>query len=303
MARNPVTAEPIVCHACGAKFSPDRDRCPRCREKVKVVDHTAAAARSRRLQTVGALMLGVSLTGFAAVWLIAPEPESSAVTPATRDPLAARRAVAAPPPADAPAKTDERRFMDATGRASESYQAGDFEAALKHYQDAVAKNPHDAEALSNLGQVLVRLGKPEEALPFFERAIALNGDRWAYVFNRARALALLERWQDSVESYRRAQHLFPNDYVTTFNLALTLHKAGSDEEAVAEYQKAIALSPEDGGFRRALGISLEKLNRPADAAAAYTEYLKLTPNAPDADQVRARIASLTSGKLKSESPS
>jgi len=303
MARNPVAAEPIVCHACGAKFSPDRDRCPRCREKVKVVDHAAAAVRSHRLQIVGAVLLGVSLSGFAAVWLIAPKPESPAATPATRDPLAARRAAAAPPPADAPPKKDERRFMDATGRAYESYQDGDFEAALKHYQDAVTKNPNDAEALSNLGQVLVRLGKPEEALPFFDRAIALNGDRWAYVFNRARALSLLERWKDSVDGYRRAQQLFPNDYVTTFNLALTLHKAGNDEEAVAEYQKAIALSPEDGGFRRALGISLEKLNRPADAAAAYTEYLKLTPNAPDADQVRARIASLTSGKLKSESPS
>jgi len=302
MARNPVAAEPIVCAACGAKFSPDRDRCPRCREKVKVVDHAAVAARSRRLQIAGAALLGVSLTGFAAVWVIAPTADSSAATPSTIDPLAARRRTA-PAPAEAPPDKTDRPYMDATGHAYEAYQAGDFAAALKHYQDAIAKNPNDAESLSNLGQVLVRLGKPEEALPFFDRAIALNGDRWAYVFNRARALSLLERWKESIEGYRRAHQLFPNDYVTTFNLALTLHKAGNDEEAVAEYQKAIALSPEDGGFRRALGISLEKLNRPADAAAAYTEYLKLTPNAPDADQVRARIASLTSGKLKPESPS
>ena len=296
--------QPIVCEACGSKFNPDRARCPRCRAKVKVVDPVAVAARSRRLQTVGAVLLGVSLTAFAAVWLIAPKADSTAVTPATSDPFAARRpTAAASAPADPASTKTERPFMDATGRAYESYQSGDFDAALKQYQDAIARNPNDAEALSNLGQVFVRLGKPEEALPYFDRAIALNGDRWAYVFNRARAASLLERWKESIDGYRRAQQLFPSDYVTTFNLALTLHKAGNEEEAIAEYGKAIALAPEEGPFRRALGISLERLNRPADAAAAYGEYLKLTPDAPDADKVRERIALLTSGKLKPESSS
>jgi tetratricopeptide (TPR) repeat protein len=296
-------SEAILCASCGAKFSADRDRCPRCRERVKVVDHAAVAARSRRLQKVGGGLLAVAVIAVAAVWLLAPGPASTAVAPPTGgDPLAGRRGATPAPPAEAP-KTIERPFREPSDRAHESYQAGDYEAALEHLQQAVEKNPRDAESLSNLGQVLVRLGRVEEALPYFDRAIGLNGDRWAYVFNRARAAALLERWTESIEGYRRAQTLFPNDYVTTYNLALTLHKSGNEEAAVAEYQKAIALAPEDGGFRRALGISLEKLNRPADAAAAYTEYLKLSPNAPDADKVRERIAQLTSGKLSPESSS
>jgi Flp pilus assembly protein TadD len=302
VARNPVAAQPIVCATCGAKFSPDRDRCPRCRTKVAVVDHAAVAARSRRLQGVGLVLLGAAVAALAAVWVFVPRAPSTAATPAKSDPLAARRpSVAATP--DAAPKTSERPFMDATGHAYEAYQSGDFAAALKHYQSVIEKNPNDAEALSNLGQVLVKLGRAEEALPYFDRAIALNGDRWAYVFNRARAASLLERWTESIDGYRRAQQLFPSDYVTTYNLALTLHRAGDDAAAVTEYEKAIALAPEDGGFRRALGISLEKLNRGADAAAAYSEYLKLTPNAPDAETVRARIALLTSGKLKPESSS
>lgn len=295
--------QPIVCEACGSKFSPDRDRCPRCRAGIAVVDPAAVAARSRRLRTVGAVLLGGSLAAFAGLWLIAPKADSTSVTPATTDPLAARRPKAAPEPADPAGTKTERPFMDASGRAYEAYQSNDFEAALTQYQDAIARNPNDAEALSNLGQVLVRLGKPEEALPYFDRAIALNGDRWAYVFNRARAASVLERWKESIDGYRRAQQLFPSDYVTTFNLGLTLHKAGNEEAAVAEYGKAIALAPDDGAFRRALGISLERLNRSTDAAAAYTEYLKLVPNAPDADKVRERIALLTSGKLKPESSS
>jgi tetratricopeptide (TPR) repeat protein len=289
----------IVCKSCGSKFSAVRDRCPRCRARVEVVDHAAVAARSRRLQRIGGGLLLAAVIGVAAVWVLLPKQETTA-RPASTDPLATRRPAAAPPRTEAPAPA-ERPFMDPAGRAYESYHAGDYEAALKQLQQAIEKNPRDAESLSNLGQILVRLGRPEEALPYFDRAIALNGDRWAYVFNRARAAGLLGRWTESIEGYRRAQTLFPDDYVTTFNLGLTLHKSGDEEAAVTEYQKAIALAPEDGGFQRALGISLEKLNRPADAAAAYTEYLKLSPNAPDADKVRERIALLRSGKLSPES--
>jgi len=295
-------AEALVCASCGSKFSADRTRCPRCRARVTIVDHAAVAARSRRLATIAGGLLLFVLAGVAAVWLVAPKKDvTAAARPATGDPLGTRRRVV-PVPAETHAPV-ERPFMDPSGRAYESYEAGHFEAALQHFKQAVERNPHDAESLSNLGQVLVRLGRAEEALPYFDRALALNPERWAYVFNRARAAALLERWTESIEGYRRAQTLFPADYVTTYNLALTLHKAGDEGAAVTEYEKAIALAPEDGGFRRALGISLERLNRPADAAAAYTEYLKLSPDAPDADKVRERIAMLTSGKLTPESSS
>jgi tetratricopeptide (TPR) repeat protein len=296
-------AEAIVCASCGAKFSAERTRCPRCRTHIKVVDPAAVAARSHRLQRIGGGLLAIAMIAVTALWLFAPKKEATgSARPSTADPFDARRPVVGAPSARAPA-TPERPFMDPSGRAFESYHSADYEAALKHLQQAIEKNPRDAESLSNLGQILVRLGRPAEALPYFDRAIALNADRWAYVFNRARAAALLERWAESIDGYRRAQKHFPDDYVTTYNLALTLHKAGNEEAAVAEYRKAIALAPEDGGFRRALGISLEKLNRPADAAEAYTEYLKLSPDAPDADKVRERIALLTSGRLTAESSS
>lgn len=301
MARNPVAADPIVCPSCGTKFNAERDRCPRCRTRVQQVDHAAVqaagAARSRHLQIAGIALLSVALVAIAGVWVLAPKAESPVARPSTADPLSSRRTPApvaprAPAGAARPAAT-ERPFMDAPGAGYKSYEGGDFEAALKHYEDAVAKNPLDAESLSNLGQVLIKLGRTNDALTYFDRAVALNPDRWAYVFNRARAQGLLAHWTECVRDYQRAQQLFPDDYATTYNLALALHKSGEEEGAVVQYQKAIALSPDDAVFRRALAISLERLNRKADAAAAYTEYLRLAPGAPDADKVKERIALLT----------
>jgi tetratricopeptide (TPR) repeat protein len=187
----------------------------------------------------------------------------------------------------------ERSFMDDSSAGSAAYQSGDLAGALQKYEDAIARNPEDAEAHSNLGQVLVRLGRPSDALPHFDRAIALIEGRWAYHFNRARALKLLGRLDESIAAYRTVEQLLPDDYATIFNLGQTLHLKGDEAAAVQEYLKAIALNPDDGSFRLALGISLEKLQKRPEAAAAYGEYLRLSPQAPDTEKVRARIAQLT----------
>ena len=193
----------------------------------------------------------------------------------------------------APSTPTPRSFVDEGSAGSAAYAAGDVEGALKKYQDAIARNPEDAEAHSNLGQVLVRLGRPAEALPHFDRAIALIEGRWAYHFNRARALKLLGRLDESIAAYRTVERLLPDDYATIFNIGQALHLKGDEPAAVDEYLKAIALNPEDGSFRLALGTSLEKLQKRAEAAAAYGEYLRLSPQAPDAEKVKARIAQLT----------
>ena len=301
MARNPVAA--AICAVCGTKFNAERDRCPRCRTKVERPDREAQvaaaradAARSRRFQVIGITALSVALAVVGAVWALAPRSQSGVARPSAVDPLAARsRAAAAPDGPDTAAKDapKERTFMDAPGAASEAYHAGNADEAVQHYEEAIARNPRDAEALSNLGQVLVKQGRADEALPYFNRAIDLDQNRWAYVFNRARAYAVLERWTESIGDYRRAAELFPGDYATAFNLAMALHKSGDEEGAVTEYQKAITLAPDEASFRMALGISLERLKRKAEAAAAYEEALKLAPSAPDADKVKERIAQLT----------
>ena len=235
------------------------------------------------------------------LWMMrgaSPNAAPSVVATAPRDPFASQHAKTAPKPADAvkpAAEGMDRPFLDASGKGASAYMAGDYATALEQYRAAVERNPQDAESLSNLGQVLVRMNKTDEALQYFQRAVSILPDRWAYQFNLARALGLVGRLDESVTAYRRAQQLFPDDYVTTFNLALMLHKRGDEDGAVDQYRKAIALQPEDASFRLALAASLERLQKRSEAAAAYQEYLRLSPSGPDADKVRARIAELTAG--------
>ena len=80
---------------------------------------------------------------------------------------------------------DAPPFIDADRAGNFVYAAGDYAAALAHYQAAIEADPSDAESHSNLGQVLVRAEREADALPHFERAIALNPQRWTYRFNLA----------------------------------------------------------------------------------------------------------------------
>ena len=293
-------ARAVVCPSCGSKIRAHRKKCPRCHALLAAPDPAVAAAQSRKLARAAAGLLGGFALLVVVLWFMrgaSPNAAPSVVT-TPRDPFASQHAKTAPKPADAakpPAEGMDRPFLDASGKGAHAYMAGDYATALEQYRVAIARNPQDAESLSNLGQVLVKMNKADEALQYFERAVSLVPDRWAYQFNLARALGLLGRLDESITAYRRAQQLSTDDYVTAFNLALTLHKRGDDEGAVEQYQKAIALQPEDASFRLALATSLERLQKRSEAAAAYQEYLRLSPSGPDADKVRARIAELTAG--------
>lgn len=292
-------AKAIICQTCGSKIRAGRKKCPRCRAVLTAPDPKIAAAQSRKLTRAAAILAGAFALVVIVLWFMrGPAPSATPIAKtAPGDPLTSRRQSPAQS-AEGTATTAkdegmERPFLDPSGKGATAYITGDYRTALTHYEEAVTRNPQDAESLSNLGQVLVRMNRVEEALPYFQRALALVPDRWSYQFNLARALGLLGRMDAAIAAYRRAQQLFPDDYVTAFNLALALHKNGDDAAAVGQYQKAIALQPEDASFRLALGNSLLRLEKRAEAAAAYQEYLRLSPAAPDADTVRAKIAELT----------
>jgi tetratricopeptide (TPR) repeat protein len=291
--------QPAICSSCGAKIRAERGRCPRCRAVTAAPDPKRAAEVSQRFRRIAAGIVAAFMLVTGVLWLVRePTPVDD---PPHRvrdaDPLAEHQTPVEPAVGESGGDAGApigppRPFMDAAARGATAYADGDHESALDHYLAAVERNPQDAESLSNLGQVLVRLDRAAEALEYFERAIEILPRRWAYQFNHARALGLTGQWPQAVEAYRRAQELFPNDYATAFNLGQALGRTGEHAAAVEAYQHAIALEPGDPSFRMALGTAFERLQKRAEAAAAYQEALRLAPDAPDADVVGTRIAEL-----------
>lgn len=303
MARSGAARRPFrsanVCPNCGTKVGAGHDTCPRCRTVLATAPDVPQFNVNRAMTIAVAALAVAGVLTTVSLW---PRGEDEARPPASR--ATTPRRPGGPTSRDAPGTAiggEKVAFVDERRGGGLAYEGGHYEEALSIYRAALTRDPNDSETLSNMGQVLVRLGRTDEAVPLFQRAIGLAPDRWAYRFNLARAHGLVGRWNDAVAEYQAARQLFPNDYATEFNLGLALHKAGNETDAVDAYKRAIALNPNDPSFHMALGISCEKLQRTGEAAGAYIRYLELAPDAPDAEKVRARILQLANASQTSAS--
>lgn len=288
----------VTCAACGAKVREDRPHCLRCGKPLVAAADTASASRLP-LGTFALVVGCLALIGVAAMMArgssVGESP--SPVTASGSEPIDDRAEV--PVRVEAPVSGSAGFAPDPLVVAFESrssgvaaYSRGDLAAALEEFTRAVDAHPEDAEALNNLGQVLVRSGRAKEAIEHFDNAIALANDRWAYHFNRARAYADLRDWATAVAGYRDAAQLFPDDYVTQFNLARALQASGDLAGALEGFEQAISLAPGEPNFHLSYAGALDKAQRPADAAAAYRRYLELDSTTPHAEKIKARLVQL-----------
>ena len=252
---------------------------------------TAASPNRTRLIVLGAgavVICGVAL----------------ALTAGSQPATAAKRGSAAAPPntsavtdfvhrTDGDAQPpDDVTSADFSRSGLAAFNGGDLASAEAKLKAAVEADGQNAEALNNLGQVLVKAGKASEAIAYFDRAIAIADGMWAYRFNRARAYSEMRDWEKAIAGYNDAVRLFPGDYVTHFNLAKAREASGDLPGAVESYAKAAELAPGQGEFQLWYGRALDRSGRQQDAVAAYRRFLELEPDAPQAEKVKARLAQL-----------
>ena len=286
----------VTCASCGARISADRDRCLRCGEPLR----SAAAlkpqvpawlSKRRALVIAGVGSLAV-LAGIVASRNTAPRVHDAAPRAAPVGDASASRAAAATPSATGSRVQEPATSLDFRGRGDVAFNAGDFASARARYEQALARNPVDPEAINNLGLVLERGGQLNEAADHFARAAQLVPDKWAYHFNLAHALGQLQQWDRAIAEYRVAATMFPDDYATQYNLAMALHKRGEEQAAIPAFEKAIVLAPGEPTFHLSLGISLEKIGRIADAQREYQQYLQMAPSAADGEALKEHLKAL-----------
>ena len=104
-------------------------------------------------------------------------------------------------------------------------------------------NPQDADSLSNLGQVLVKMNRPADAIPYLEGQRHCPRISWTYQFNLAGRWGWSAGWTSRFRATALRSDSFPTDYVTTFNLALPLHKKGDEAGPSSSTRRPSISSP------------------------------------------------------------
>jgi len=198
---------------------------------------------------------------------------------------------------DAPA-TEFYRLFDV---ASELGDKKDYDAAIKVWNAALALNPGDARALSNLGVVLAAAGRTGEAVAHYRKAVESEPDYPDGYTNLGIAMARAGKMDEAIPDLQKAVQLSPWDAKAHSNLGAALAESGRGEEAIAECQKALQLSPQEAEANANLAIALAKTGRLDDAITYFQKALALEP---DSAEIHADLAGalLDKGRLDEAIP-
>jgi cytochrome c-type biogenesis protein CcmH/NrfG len=151
----------------------------------------------------------------------------------------------APPPAAESAPQDPR-----LAKAMEE---------IAKFRARVEQNPKDVEALAELGNVNLALGRPDHAKEWYDRALEVD----------------------------------PNRSATRIDLAIALRNLQKPDEAIAQLKQVLAKEPKNAAALYNLGIILleDKQDQPA-AIARWEAMMKAHPDDPRVPQLRQVVEGL-----------
>ncbi|PID73330.1 MAG: hypothetical protein CSB33_04150, partial [Desulfobacterales bacterium] len=244
-------------------------------EKLRVVkDRLAAARRSAPLFDTARFVRSLE-TAFQAAWQIRVQgerPRHIRITANTGLPGAAGSAAVPPGPAL------QARIREAFAH----HQAGRRDEAARIYEEILADQPDQPDALHLSGLIAHELGDSRKGAERISRALALQPATAIFHRNMAAVQQALGREDLVREHCRKAIELKP-DFAEAWNsLGMACKRAGSPKEAIAHFEKAVSLRPDMVEPLNNLGNVNAEIR---DFAAAVDWFEKALAIRPDSAEV------------------
>ncbi len=153
---------------------------------------------------------------------------------------------------DADARRDLALATERGGSAAASYnlgledeRAGERDAALKEYRDAVSRDPRFSEAYDRIGAVDHTLNREDDARHAFDRAIFYDPRRARYYSDRAVTLLALNDLPAAIGDLKEAQRLGDTDAGVAVDLGGAYRRQNDLKDALDAYDAALRRNPHD----------------------------------------------------------
>jgi tetratricopeptide (TPR) repeat protein len=166
---------------------------------------------------------------------------------------------------------------------------GRHDQALRHLEEAIRLAPDDFVAHTNLGIALASTGDLARAINHYSRALAVNPGFSPAHYNLANALYEQGNPDQATHHYLQALESDPGHVLAHYYLARALSQQGKLDQALHHYNEALQLEPRFVDARYELAIALAKQNQVEPAVEALRRVLRDAPGHPDARRALQRL--------------
>jgi tetratricopeptide (TPR) repeat protein len=160
----------------------------------------------------------------------------------------------------------------------------DVEAALEHFQRALAIDPEHLDTLLAAGDAELQRGSAEVAIGFYQRAVASHPDSDAAHRTLAEALLRGGDLAAGVRELREVVRLRPSSATDLTALGTGLRALGDLDGAIVAYRRAVEASPGAAVFHLNLGDALLQRGELEEASVFYRQAVVIAPDAPETRQ-------------------
>lgn len=167
-------------------------------------------------------------------------------------------------------------------RALEHHRAGRLAESKTLYEQALALEPRNPDALHLAGVVALQSGDPQRGLRLIEQAIEIRPDHPGFQANLGQALLALRRVKDARAAFLRAAALDPGTPQFRVAAASCLAMQGSLGQAEQELRAVTQRHP---GYALAwynLGNVFQEQERHEESLENFSRAIQLDPALPDA---------------------
>jgi|CZKI01.1.fsa_nt_gi tetratricopeptide (TPR) repeat protein len=161
-------------------------------------------------------------------------------------------------------------------------RVGVYESAFTFWTDVAIKNPGNAGAWNNLGNIMAESGDRQGAIAHYRRALSLAPAYADAHHNLGKVLAASGRVGEAIENYEDALRFQPGNPSIHVSLGSALAREGKADAAAGEYRAALKLDPDRADAWFNLGGAMVEAGNPLEAADAYAHAVRLRPDFADA---------------------
>lgn len=196
------------------------------------------------------------------------------------------------------------------------YMTGEYQDAIKHYDDALALKPENFGTFVAKAMCYQALEKPAQEVEMYDKVLELKGNLDYIWFNRGIACHKMGDLGRELESYEAAAAANPSNFAAQYNLGLCynenkqllqamncfnrsveinnklfnalfnsgtlLGRLGQDVQAIRNFDACIQINQDDDESFKNRGIAEVMIGRYEEATESYGEYLSAQPEDAEA---------------------